>query len=97
MTVIDTDLKPSTDFNKVRDMCDSIETYRYIKHNNSDQIVHYSPSYLVSNAISDTTTLHQKMNEDDISLHLLVTKFVSKLSGKKVRICFNDRGIGGKA
>ena len=38
------------------------------------------PSYLVGRALSETSNLHESMDIDDIMLHLLIAKFVAKLS-----------------
>ena len=71
----------------VEDMFDRKETYNYINHNISVERPYDGPSYLVGRAISDTNNLHEKMNENDIMLHLLMAKFVNKLS-KKQRLEF---------
>ena len=71
----------------VEDMFDRKETYNYINHNISVERPYDGPSYLVGRAISDTSNLHEKMDENDIMLHLLMAKFVNKLS-KKQRLEF---------
>ena len=68
-------------------MFDRKETYNYINHNISVERPYDGPSHLVGRAISDTNNLHDKMNENDIMLHLLMAKFVNKLS-KKQRLEF---------
>ena len=45
------------------------------------------PSYLIGRALSGTSNLHENMDTDDIMLHLLIAKFVAKLS-KKERLEF---------
>ena len=48
--------------------------------NTSDTRPNHGPSYLVGRALSSTSNLHENMDADDIMLHLLMAKFVAKLS-----------------
>ena len=87
LTLKDEDANVIGNHTLVEDMFDRKETYNYINHNISVERPYDGPSYLVGRAISDTNNLHEKMNENDIMLHLLMAKFVNKLS-KKQRLEF---------
>ena len=63
-------------------MFDKIETHNYISHNISVERLYDRPSYLVERAISNVNNLHEKMNENDIMLHLLMAKIITRLSKK---------------
>ena len=56
---------------------DRIETYNYynFKENRGD-----AASFLVGNAICGTTNAYEFMKTDDITLHLLIARFVKTLS-----------------
>ena len=71
----------------IEDMYDRNETYNYMNNNISVERPYDGPSYLVGRAITNTNNLHQKMDENDIMLHLLMAKFVTKLS-KNQRLQF---------
>ena len=58
-------------------------TYNYLEFNSSTERLFDRPSYLVGRAISETYHLHEKMNEEDIMLHLIIGRFVTTLSKKQ--------------
>ena len=51
-----------------------------MKFNTSETRPNHGPSYLVGRALSSTSNLHENIYADDIMLHLLMAKFVAKLS-----------------
>ena len=56
------------------DRSESFEYYNVNKLNGG------GPSYLMGNALCGTNNTYEYMDKDDISLHLLTTKFVKILS-----------------
>ena len=48
--------------------------------NTSETRPNHWPSYLVGRELSSTCHLHENIDVDDIILHLLIAKFVAKLS-----------------
>ena len=64
----------------VSSLYDREQTYNYLEFNNSTERPFDGPSYLVGRAISETNRLHEKMNKEDIMLHLIICRFITTLS-----------------
>ena len=56
---------------------DRAESYKYFTYNEK---YGKGPASIVSNALFGTSNAYEHMNEDDITLHLLIAKFVKTLS-----------------
>ena len=59
------------------------QSYKYIKHNATDNVEDSDPAFMVGKKIMGTTKAHRYMNTDDILLHLLLTKFTFTLSSEQ--------------
>ena len=64
----------------IQNAYDRPETMKYMELNTSDTKPNRGPSYLVGRALSETNNLHENIDTDDIMLHLLMAKFVAKLT-----------------
>ena len=76
---------------------DRIESKNYFGIHESSTKSHRGPAYLVGMAVCQTSTAHKLLNDYDILLHLLITKFAASLTrGQKVEfgfILFDPIGI----
>ena len=59
---------------------DREESARYFQYNESTERLFDGPSHLVCRAFLGTSNVHEFIDENYILLHLLLTRFVSKLS-----------------
>jgi hypothetical protein len=71
----------------LRKIFDREESARYFEYNISTDRPFEGPSHLVGQAFSGTGNVHEYIDDNDTLLHLLLTRFVSKLS-KDQRIDF---------